>query len=95
MIHCARMPACRFLVTGLVQGVFFRAQTKKKSDELGLAGFVKNRDDGSVEIFAEGHEEKLKALEEWCWKGPPKAKITNVAVTEDSEKHLQEFEVLH
>jgi acylphosphatase len=87
------MPARRFVVSGLVQGVFYRAQAKERADELGLTGFVKNLDDGGVEIFVEGSEDKLKQLEEWCWKGPPKSKVTGVTVTEDQPKNLQSFDV--
>lgn len=87
------MPAIRLRVAGLVQGVFYRAHAKEKADALGLTGFVKNVDNGGVEIFAEGPEEKLKELEQWCWKGPPKSKVTGVAVTEDQEKHLPGFDV--
>lgn len=88
------MSARRIIVTGLVQGVFFRAQTKEKADDLGLTGWVRNTDDGSVEIHAEGPEEKLDELEEWCWKGPPKSKVTAVTVTEDQEKRLPTFDVV-
>lgn len=87
------MSARRFIISGLVQGVFFRAQTKKKADELDLTGFVKNMPDGSVEIFAEGSTQSLKQLEEWCRTGPPKAKVSSVAVTEEPERHLKSFDV--
>ena len=87
------MPAARIIVIGLVQGVFYRAQAKEKADALGLTGFVKNLDNGGVEIFAEGPEEKLKELEQWCRKGPPKAKVTDVTVTEDQPKGLLSFDV--
>lgn len=88
------MLAVRILVTGLVQGVFFRAQTKDKADELGLKGWVRNNHDGSVEIVAEGPDDRLKALEEWCWKGPPKATVTNVVVTpETPQTTFTQFEL--
>ncbi len=87
------MPAVHLLITGLVQGVFFRAQAKEEADKLGLTGFVKNLDDGGVEIFAEGPEEKLKQLEQWCWRGPPRAKVTNMTVAEEPEKAFSQFEL--
>lgn len=92
-MHSTGVPARRFVIAGLVQGVFYRAQAKEKADELGLTGFVKNLNDGGVEIFAEGPEDKLRLLEQWCWKGPAKAKVTAVTVTEDREKHLPTFDV--
>ena len=57
-------------ITGSVQGVFFRATTQEKARELGLTGWVRNLPDGRVEVLAEGDEEKLKDLLEWCRGGP-------------------------
>ncbi len=62
-------------VTGDVQGVNFRSQTQKEALELGLTGFVANQSDGSVRIEAEGEEEDLQALLEWCYTGPDDAKV--------------------
>jgi acylphosphatase len=58
------------LVTGHVQGVFYRASTKAKADELGITGFVQNRPDGKVYIEAEGTDEELDLFKTWCSKGP-------------------------
>lgn len=69
------------LVSGIVQGVFFRANTKEKAKELKIKGWVKNLSDGRVEILAEGDEEKIQMLIEWCWKGPELAKVENVDVS--------------
>lgn len=66
------------VVKGRVQGVFFRANTQEVAMDLGLVGSVKNRPDGSVEIVAEGEENALKALEEWCYKGPPSANVIGI-----------------
>ncbi|NOS67140.1 MAG: acylphosphatase [Candidatus Peribacteraceae bacterium] len=87
------MPAARIVITGLVQGVFFRAQAKEKADELALTGWVRNNNEGSVEIVAQGPQDKLKELEAWCHTGPAKAKVTNVTVTEEPEKELPAFEI--
>lgn len=65
-------------VKGDVQGVFFRANTKDKADELKVTGWVRNCRDGSVECVAEGEKEKLEELTEWCKKGPPGAKVNSV-----------------
>ncbi len=89
------MSAKRFLVTGLVQGVFYRAKTKEKADELGVTGWVRNNTDGSVTVHAEGTEEQVKALEDWCWTGPPKAKVTAVQVAPDQESQSQRFEIFY
>jgi acylphosphatase len=70
------------LVSGKVQGVFYRASTVEKAIELGLKGFAQNLPDGTVLIEAEGEEASLQALVEWCHKGPPRADVTSVQVTE-------------
>ena len=70
--------AVHLFVRGRVQGVFYRASTQKKADKLGLAGWVRNCPDGSVEIHAEGDREKVEALIAWCRKGPPMASVTDV-----------------
>lgn len=56
-------------VFGKVQGVFFRNEAKDIADSLGLFGWIKNEENGSVKIVAEGDEEKLKELVEWCRSG--------------------------
>ncbi|MFZ2970155.1 MAG: acylphosphatase [Minisyncoccia bacterium] len=65
-------------VSGKVQGVFFRSETKRKAAGLGLFGFAKNLDNGSVEIIAEGEEEGLKELAKWCYNGPKGAAVDQV-----------------
>ncbi|TAL71929.1 MAG: acylphosphatase [Rhodanobacter sp.] len=73
------MPAARFLVSGRVQGVFFRASAREKASVLGLAGSATNLADGRVEVIAEGSAPALVALERWLWQGPPAAKVVAVA----------------
>lgn len=67
-------------VSGRVQGVFFRANTRDVARHLGLTGWVKNCPDGRVEIIAEGDQTGLKKLIAWCHKGPPLAHVTKVDV---------------
>ncbi len=69
------MQTTRFIISGKVQHVFFRASAKEKAIELNLTGRVKNLSDGSVEIIATGNEESLKHLEEWCAEGPRRARV--------------------
>lgn len=75
----------RILVTvfGQVQGVFFRANVLKKASQLGLVGWVANEGDGTVKILAEGEEEKLNKLIEYCQSGPTFAKVHKVEVKWD------------
>ena len=72
------MPGARFLVSGRVQGVCFRASTREQALKLGLRGYAKNLPDGRVEVLAEGEAPALDALERWLQVGPPMAKVESV-----------------
>lgn len=63
------------IVIGKVQGVGFRYNTKLKADELGIVGWVRNRQDGTVEILAEARLEQLGDFNSYLWKGPPGALV--------------------
>lgn len=67
-----------FRVRGLVQGVFFRASTEQTAARLGLTGWVRNCANGDVELIACGPPERLAALEQWLWQGPPAARVEAV-----------------
>ncbi|MBU1091719.1 acylphosphatase [Patescibacteria group bacterium] len=68
-------------IYGRVQGVFFRDSTKRKAEELDLLGWVRNEAGGAVQIVAEGEEENLKKLVEWCRDGGLEyAKIDNIDI---------------
>jgi len=73
----------RILVSGRVQGVWFRDYTREKAQELGLKGWVRNTTDGAVEVLAEGDPNKLKMLEIYLWEGPPLARVLNVEIIEE------------
>lgn len=79
------------IVSGRVQGVFFRVTTKKKADELGVKGFVKNLPDGRVYIEAEGDQTRLHDFESWCKLGPPQAQVMQADVTEGELKFFASF----
>ena len=70
----------RFRVIGLVQGVWFRQSAANEANQLGLAGLVRNRADGSVEGVAEGPREAIEALLRWSRRGPPAARVEAVEV---------------
>jgi acylphosphatase len=63
---------------GRVQGVFFRSNTRSKAVQLGLKGWVRNVEDGSVEAVIEGPKDKVNRLIEWCKTGQPYAHVTKV-----------------
>ncbi len=68
----------RFIVTGCVQGVNFRAATRAAARGLGLRGWVRNLPDGDVELLACGSATAVDQLEQWLWQGPPAARVTDV-----------------
>jgi acylphosphatase len=73
-------------VSGLVQGVFFRQNTKQKAQSLGVFGWVRNLPDGRVEAVFEGEEPQIKEIVEFCNKGPSTAKVENVEVAWEAFK---------
>jgi acylphosphatase len=70
----------RCLVSGRVQGVFFRGATREKALALGCRGYARNLADGRVEVLAVGEPTAVHALIEWLWRGPPAARVTSVDV---------------
>ena len=76
------MRRIRAIVSGRVQGVAYRASTCTEANRLGVVGWVKNREDGSVELEAEGPDDMVAALIQWCHQGPPAASVGRVAVDE-------------
>lgn len=84
------MKRIHLIISGRVQGVFFRHNTKKVANKLCLTGFVRNLPNGDVEVVAEGEETKLNQLIEFCKTGPPSANVENVEIKEELLKN--EFE---
>jgi acylphosphatase len=80
-------------VGGRVQGVFYRASTADKAKELGLKGFVLNEPAGSVYIEVEGEELQVNEMIGWARKGPPRANVTSVDVTEGPVTGFRTFEI--
>jgi len=83
------MKRVEITIEGGVQGVFFRQGVKEVASGLGLRGVVRNEPDGSVKIVAEGEEDNLQTLINWCRKGTTWAKVKNVQVV--WKKTLDEF----
>lgn len=67
-------------ISGVVQGVFYRASTKETADKNNVTGLVKNLPNGSVEAILEGDEQDIKAVILWCQKGPQGARVDHVEV---------------
>jgi len=73
----------RVRITGRVQGVFFRESTRKEAQRLGVQGWVRNLDDGSVEAVVQGPAAEVDAFVEWCHRGPQLARVDAVTVSEE------------
>ena len=84
--------AVNALISGKVQGVWFRAWTMEQAQKRGLAGWVRNRRDGTVEAVFAGQAEQVDDMVQACHQGPPLAKVAGVAVTPASSPHGETFE---
>ncbi|MFC6862602.1 acylphosphatase [Halomicroarcula sp. GCM10025817] len=81
------------LVSGRVQGVYFRATTREAAQDQGIDGWVKNLEDGRVEAVFEGDEADVEAMVEFCHEGSNRANVTDVEVTYEDPDGLEGFEV--
>jgi acylphosphatase len=80
-------------VSGLVQGVWFRAGTHETANKLGLSGWVRNLPDGRVEVMAFGPKDTVMELQEWLKKGPPRAKVEDLSFAEAAWQEHQGFNI--
>ncbi len=85
----------RLYINGTVQGVFFRSFVKENAERYNVKGFVRNLEDGRVEIFLEGNPEDVGKMVELCSKGPKHSIIKNVDIKEEKFQDLKSFKVLH
>ena len=81
-------------IYGKVQGVYYRASTKQRADQLKLAGFVRNEPDGSVYAEVEGTAPLLRQMIEWCEQGPMMAHVTEVQVNSIDPTGEKEFLII-
>jgi acylphosphatase len=80
-------------VRGRVQGVFFRAEARARAESLGVAGWIRNAPDGSVEAVFEGNEQRVDSMVEWCRRGPSGAQVDEVAVEREEPSGETGFRV--
>ncbi|MFH1503684.1 MAG: acylphosphatase [Candidatus Diapherotrites archaeon] len=85
----------RMYITGTVQGIFFRAFVKENAEKYNVKGFVRNLEDGRIEIFLEGNSEDVNKLIELCKKGPKHVLIRNIELKAEKFQDLKNFKVLH
>ena len=88
------MKTIKAIISGTVQGIFFRKFVKEKAEELGLKGFARNLDDGRVEVVVEGRDENVNEIVEKCRQGPPHSDVKNVETSEIKHQGFSAFKVL-
>lgn len=85
----------RLYIDGTVQGVFFRAFVKENAERYNVKGFVRNLEDGRVEVFLEGDVNSVNKMIELCKKGPKHSQIRNVEQKPERFQDFKNFKVLH
>lgn len=88
------MKAVKARIAGKVQGVYYRQNTLKKAQELGVRGFVRNEPDKSVYLEAEGEEQAVNELLAWCHRGPWLARVDEVVVELQPPQGFSVFEII-
>lgn len=83
----------RFLISGKVQGVFFRASTRFEAERLEMTGYAKNLSDGRVEVLACGDKDAMDQLQAWLTKGPPQASVSGVSCEPVPRQELSDFTI--
>jgi acylphosphatase len=86
------MPCQRLLISGRVQGVWFRESMKREAEQLDITGWVRNLSDGRVEAVVCGSEPALQAIQKWAAKGPPLAQVSDVEVHPVQDEAYSDFE---
>jgi acylphosphatase len=81
------------VVSGRVQGVFFRDTARRRAESAGVAGWISNRPDGAVEAVFEGEPDLVDQLVEFCRHGPSRAEVANVEVIEEEPEGLSGFAI--
>jgi acylphosphatase len=92
MFERSAMQSRHLVVHGQVQGVFFRQSAQDTAGDLGVAGWVRNRDDGTVEMVVEGEDDAVEKMIAWAREGSPQARVDDVEVTEAEPQGLRSFE---
>ena len=85
----------RLYITGTVQGVFFRAFIKENAERQNVRGFVRNLEDGRIEVFLEGNAEEVNKMINLCKKGPRHSQIRNIEMKSERFQDFRGFKVLH
>ena len=86
--------ARRVIVSGRVQGVWFRESCRREASNESVGGWARNLDDGRVEVWLEGTSEAVDHMVSWCRVGPPRAVVTGISIEECVPQHVGVFRVL-
>ena len=89
------MKRAHVFVSGRVQGVWFRASTRDKAEELSLNGWVRNLPDGRVEAVFEGDDRAVEEMVEWCRHGPTMARVDTVDIEYEKPQGERSFRIIY
>lgn len=85
----------RIYISGTVQGIFFRGFVKENAEKYNVKGFVRNLEDGRVEVFLEGNNEDVDKMIELCKKGPKHSEIKSIELKDEKFQDFKTFKILH
>ena len=87
------MKTSQIRISGKVQGVYFRASAKQQAQNLGVVGYVKNQQDGTVLLEVEGDDDAVGQMVKWCKQGPALARVKDVEVKQELAKNFVSFDI--
>ncbi len=95
-VNMAKQVSARVIISGRVQGVFFRLETQHAAERFGVFGWVRNRPDSTVEAVFEGEQQAVDAVLQWCKEGPNLAVVKNVEVNwQDYSGEFERFDITY
>ncbi|MEY2924102.1 MAG: hypothetical protein RLZZ337_650 [Bacteroidota bacterium] len=80
-------------IKGKVQGVYFRASAKQQAQNLGIRGYVKNEQDGSVLMEVEGDDDAVNHMVNWCKQGPALARVNEIEIKQEATRNFVSFDI--
>ena len=89
------MKTIRIYITGMVQGVYFRQFVKDQADKIGVKGYVRNLEDGRVEVIIEGKDKEVEEMMKICRKGAPYSQVKELEIEDIRTQDFKEFKILH
>ena len=89
------MKTIRIHITGMVQGIMFRQFIKDQADKIGVKGYVRNLEDGRVEVAIEGKDQEVNEMLKICRKGAPYSQVKELEIEDIPSQEFKEFKILH